>query len=532
MKKLLSILLAVLMVISIVPLSASAGTDTGKCGTNLAWSFDTITGVLDITGSGAMSDWTSPTNVPWEDYTQYIKTVNLPEEITSIGGYAFFYCGNLSNVTIPDGVISIGESAFQACSSLESVVIPEGATVKPYAFMGSGLTSLIISENCSIGVSVFKGCSALTTVVLPASTKSISNAVFENCKNIKNVYFAGTAEEWKSVYIGSYNNYLTSAKRHYCDVITAEATCLEDGVIKYACTECSDSIVVKVTSEALGHTYTSEVTKEPTHLKEGVETFTCACGDSYTEAIAKLEGHTYTSEVTKEATHLEEGVTTYTCACGDSYTEAIAKLEGHTYTSEVTKEATHLEEGETTYTCACGDSYTEAIEKLEGHTYKAVVTEPTCTAKGYTTYTCECGDSYVSDYVGTKEHSYSSTVTTPATHTKEGVLTYTCSVCGDSYTDSIAKTPEHKYTDSYVVAPTCENEGYTAHVCECGDIKKDNFTEKTGHSYNGRVCENCGEKCSHMCHYSGFLQFIWKIVNFFYKLFRVNKTCACGIAHY
>lgn len=270
----------------------------------------------------------------------------------------------------------------------------------------------------------------------------------------------------------------------------------------------------------------------PTCTTKGYTTYTCECGDSYIDDYVDKLSHSYASEITTPATHLTEGLETFICICGDTYTEPVARLEGHTYNSKVTKEATHLEEGETTFTCDCGDSYTEAIAKLTGHTYEKAITAPTCTEKGYTTYTCECGDSYVDDYVGTKEHDYSSTVTTPATHTKEGVLTYTCSACGDSYIDSIAKTPEHVYINTYVVEPTCKEEGHTAHICECGDIIKDNFTEKTGHSYNGRVCENCGDKCSCMCHYSGIMQIIWKIVNFFYKLFRVNKTCGCGIIHY
>ena len=280
------------------------------------------------------------------------------------------------------------------------------------------------------------------------------------------------------------------------------------------------------------HTYTSEVTKEATHLEEGETTYTCACGDSYTEPVAKLEEHSYTSEVTTEPTHLTEGVKTFTCACGDSYTEPVAKLEDHTYTSEVTKEATHLEEGETTYTCACGDSYTEAIAKLEGHTYEEVVTEPTCTAKGYTTYTCACGDTYISDYIGMISHNYSSSITTPATHLTEGIKTYTCSSCGNGYTEKIAKTPQHTYTTSKVTKPTCTDKGYTSHYCECGDSYNDNYTSATGHKYNGQTCVNCGKKCSCNCHKSGFMGFIWKIILFFNKLFKTNKICACGVTHY
>ena len=166
------------------------------------------------------------------------------------------------------------------------------------------------------------------------------------------------------------------------------------------------------------------------------------------------------------------------------------------------------------------------------HSYNTVVTEPTCTEKGYTTYTCECGESYVGDFVGGKTHNYAPTLTRPATHISEGIRTYTCSTCGDIYTESIAKTKEHSHVASDVVAPSCEDKGYTVYVCECGDSYKDNYTSKIGHSYDGQICKKCGEKCSCNCHKTGFMGFIWKITRFFNKLFKTNKTCACGVAHY
>lgn len=116
-----------------------------------------------------------------------------------------------------------------------------------------------------------------------------------------------------------------------------------------------------------------------------------------------LHQHEYTSEITTPATHIAEGVMTYTCECGDTYTEAIEKTTEHTYTSEVTTQPTHFAEGVETFTCECGDSYTEAVAKI-AHTYNKVVTAPTCTAQGYTTFNCECGDSYIGDCVDVTDH--------------------------------------------------------------------------------------------------------------------------------
>jgi hypothetical protein len=49
-------------------------------------------------------------------------------------------------------------------------------------------------------------------------------------------------------------------------------------------------------------------------------------------------------------------------------------------------------------------------------------------------------------------------------------------------------------------------------------------------------CDNCDyiydNTCDHMCHKSGFNGFIWKIVRFFWNLFKMNPVCECGVAHY
>ena len=82
------------------------------------------------------------------------------------------------------------------------------------------------------------------------------------------------------------------------------------------------------------------------------------------ESSEEQHTHSYTSTVTKEPTCEEAGEMTYTCECGESYTEVIPAL-GHDYEGKVTKEPTSKSEGTVTYTCSrCGDSYTVAMEKL------------------------------------------------------------------------------------------------------------------------------------------------------------------------
>lgn len=74
------------------------------------------------------------------------------------------------------------------------------------------------------------------------------------------------------------------------------------------------------------------------------------------------------------------------------------------------------------------------------HQYTSTVTPPTCTEQGYTTYTCTCGDSYRSDYTNPLGHSWDAgVVTTPATETAPGVKRYTCTRCSATRTETIAQ---------------------------------------------------------------------------------------------
>ena len=75
-----------------------------------------------------------------------VTEVNIPKTVTvdgkklevkSIDSYAFCNCSDLKSITIPEGVTSIGDDAFSGCTSLTSVVIPEGVTsIGDYAFWG------------------------------------------------------------------------------------------------------------------------------------------------------------------------------------------------------------------------------------------------------------------------------------------------------------------------------------------------------------------------------------------------------------
>ena len=111
-----------------------------------------------------------------------------------------------------------------------------------------------------------------------------------------------------------------------------------------------------------------------------------------------------------------------------------------------------------------------------------------------------------------------------------------CTVCKEITVPQqvIDKLP-HSYK-IVVTNATCEADGYktrTCTVCLASEVLE--VYRSTGHNFEGSTCTNCGtniHNCSHMCHKTGFMGFIWKIINFFSKLFGINPVCECGKAHY
>ncbi len=180
--------------------------------------------------------------------------------VTSIGGAAFKGCTELTSVTIPDGVTSIGNSAFIDCTALASVLIGDGVTsigssvfwdtayynnetnwengvlyigkhlisakeniegsycIKEGTKTIAGcaledcamLTSVTIPDSVtSIGDGAFGGCALLATMDIPDSVTNIGSSAFRGCVSLMSVYISenvtslGSAVFWGTAY---YNN--------------------------------------------------------------------------------------------------------------------------------------------------------------------------------------------------------------------------------------------------------------------------------------------------------------------------------------
>lgn len=216
-KRFVSLLLAISMILSLMPVSAVTAfaesenggevttVDSGYCGAddggeNLRWTLDN-NGVLTITGSGAMKDYTWDENVrlDWYGYKKDIRSVVLDNRITHIGNYAFDKCTNIESVrytgytgnagvALPESVTTIGVHAFSDTGVTGTLKLPEHLTeIDSLAFYHCRKLNgeLKLPDTVKeIGGFAFNRCGFTGKLELPASLENIGNDAFESCSGL------------------------------------------------------------------------------------------------------------------------------------------------------------------------------------------------------------------------------------------------------------------------------------------------------------------------------------------------------------
>ncbi|MBQ8250013.1 MAG: leucine-rich repeat domain-containing protein [Clostridia bacterium] len=167
---------------------------SGACGAAANWTLYED-GELDITGTGAMYNYTGSSTAPWYSYRDQITSVTVNAGITTIGNYAFSNCAALAEVFIGDDVTSIGSYAFRRCTALTAIDIPDSvATIGASAFYWcTALSDLKLSAGLTtIAGNTFSGCKELTTVTIPEGVETIASSAFGYCDTLAEVYISST----------------------------------------------------------------------------------------------------------------------------------------------------------------------------------------------------------------------------------------------------------------------------------------------------------------------------------------------------
>lgn len=240
-----------------------------------------------------------------EKATPTVSTIPAAAELT--------YGQCLSESSLSGGVAGIPGTFAWTDGSIKPGVSDSNSSEYGVTFTPSDETNYN-TASCKVRVTVNKAENAPN---MPGSTMSTANSITKVGDVSLSDYMdwawqdgdkdkelaAGTAVTATAVYIGadkgSYVNesVTVSITRSLCAHADTEvknartATCQNEGYTGDTyCKACNTLLCSGSITAALGHSYTSKVTKEPTATTEGVMTYICAnCGHSYTQAIKKLQ---------------------------------------------------------------------------------------------------------------------------------------------------------------------------------------------------------------------------------------------------
>ena len=210
----------------------------------------------------------------------------IPEHVATIGEYAFQNIELMNKIVIPDSVTSIGLGAFKGCTAIEDITLPfvgksliatyheavfgyifgyktdnistliyrpndkygyvnekfGGVTnsiwqysnysiyrengyyyqTSWYYYIPTTIKNVIITNQTNIPVAAFNNCYFIKNITLPTNVTSMGDYAFQNCSNLKIIYYEGSESNWSNISIGLNNDCLTAAKLYYYSEISIE----------------------------------------------------------------------------------------------------------------------------------------------------------------------------------------------------------------------------------------------------------------------------------------------------------------------
>lgn len=477
--------------------------------------FQDCTGLTNITVDSSNPSFCSESGVLFnKDKTTLIycprgKTgsYTIPDGVTAIEDYAFYYCSGLTSVTIPSSVTSIGVSSFQHCTGLTSITIPNSVTsITNLAFWDcSSLTIVYIpsgvnfvpDESGLTGDFISKTATKITYTVDSSNNVTITDI---SLSSVNTVDIPPEIDGKKVIAVDEDHRHKVG--NHTC-VTNTTPTCIN----KATCGICGQDYYGDHDlshHDAAAHTCTADGTVEYWDCSVCGKKFSDADGKTGTDDIVDpAPGHNWDTAYDSNETHHWHNCTNANCPITENNQKDGYAV--HTPGAAATET--------TPQTCTeCGYELAPALGHIHAKHLKFVAEVPaSCTTDGVKAhYECECGMLF-SDADGTAEvtaeelkiaahhtygtdwesdndenhyhvcsvcsgkadvtpHSYDSgMITTPATETTEGVKTYTCSVCNHTKTETIPKLSHtHSLSEDY-----SKDETGHWHTCSGCDEKVD-----------------------------------------------------------
>ncbi len=528
MKKIICIILALLMTLAALPVSAAV-VYTYYCEDGITAEVDVAAKTLTLSGIGEMMNYTDENRPPWyERKTLYNKVIiedgitsigdyafadnlvlvsaDIPDSVTRVGNYGFHHCIKLTEMHFSENVSEIGIYALADCLALKSVTLPKKLEQIPRALFRCSyyIENLVMPTDCSvIGAQAFLSCSYLKSITLPENLKKIDIYAFNGCNGLSSVTIPEGTE-----YIGDFAFYQLSTLKTV-NIPTSVTHIGEDAFCSTPWYNALPDGFNLINGIAI--TYKGDAKAKTLEFPEGTTTIAPGvCGKSIyaTEIIIP-------DTVTTVCEYAFYGLTSLYSVTVPKSVETIGEY-AFGYFASSTGSPSYMYPF-TIYSGGCAAAMEYANDNQFDfvciHKEGDVVNYPDCTVGGIATKTCEyCGEETGETVIPAGSHSFGAPKIYLPTCTENGYIKKVCSLCQYEKITETEEATGHVAEGGFKVkAATCGENGLIYKTCAtCGETFDEIEIEKLPHTpmeeqtvtkaatcteegeYN-ILCEDCGE---------------------------------------